>query len=92
MDDIQCDFGKWLTEVGEDPEISAFPCYSEIVDILHDMHEELKRVADAVRSAGRPLVQSDLTGLRVYFHQMDTCMFERERQREAMAGKADELV
>ena len=89
VDDAQCDFGKWLKVKGEDPEIAAFPCYERILNVHHNMHEELKRISEMVRSDDKTLVQSDLASLWEYSHkmvaeldQMDTRMFEQERKQE----------
>ncbi len=91
-DENQCAFGKWLIKMGENPEIAAFPCYGKITSVHHDMHKELRRVADMVRSEERVLTQSDLINLRDYSHQMvaqmdlmDRRMFEREQKQESEA-------
>lgn len=98
VDDSQCAFGKWLFEMGKDPEIAAFPCYEKIMTVHHDMHGELKRIGDAVISENRVLTQADMVRLRDFSHQMvsqldlmDTRMFERERLAEASLSKACEL-
>jgi len=99
VDHLQCDFGKWLTKMSKDPEITAFPCYQKIVDIHRGLHNELKRIADMIRIEGKILSQSDLSDLRDYFHQMvaqmglmDIRIFEREQKdeqnREEAAGMA----
>jgi methyl-accepting chemotaxis protein len=97
VDDTHCAFGKWLATMGQDPEIASFACYSKITTVHHEMHEELKRLGDAVISEKRVLSQQDMARLRDYSHQMvsqldqmDTRMFERERMAEANAGEACE--
>ena len=100
VNDTQCDFGKWLAKMGEDPEIAAFPCYGNINNIHRNMHEELIRIAEMIRIEKRILTQSDLTDLREHSHQMvsqmdqmDTRMFEREQaqEQEIMSGRECDL-
>jgi methyl-accepting chemotaxis protein len=98
VDDSQCEFGKWLLEMGKDTEIASFPCYSEIINIHHDMHIELKRIADTIISDNRALNQSDMDRLREFSHQlvsqldkMDTRMFERERRAEESLGESCQI-
>jgi len=88
-DDTHCEFGRWLVEKGENEEIRAFPCYKSIMGVHRSMHEELRRIIDTVQKENRPLIQTDMTDLRVYSHQMvedldkmDARMFEMERKLE----------
>ncbi len=98
VDDVQCDFGIWLTQMGRDPEIAGFECYGEIVGIHHSFHDELKNILDGVQQTRRALESQDLNRLQEIsqsmvslLDKMDTRMFERERKAEA-AAKAEHHI